>query len=138
MAKMESTRLQVARRVRARDGSDLRILPTVGGASMAHASLPPGAISQAVYHRTVEEIWSCVSGRRSLWRSLDGRENVIKLRPGVSASIPRGTRFQFRNDGDKRLAVVIATAPPSSEGRKGRKGRMGPGGDEAVACDGLW
>ncbi len=126
MANIESTRLQDAPLVRAPDGSDVRVLPTVDGASMVYASLPPGAITQAVYHRTVEELWYCVSGRGRLWRSLDGEEQVIELEPGVSANIPLGTRFQFRNDGGERLEIVIATVPPW------------PGEDEAVACDGPW
>ncbi len=54
---------------------------------------------------------------------------MIDLEPGVSANIPLGARFQFRNDGDERLEIVIATAPPWPKG---------PGEDEAVACDGPW
>ncbi len=126
MAKIGSTRLEDAPLVHAPDGSDIRVLPAVDGASMVHASLPPGAITQAVYHRTVEEIWYCVSGRGRLWRSFDDDESVIDLEPAVSASIPLGARFQFRNDGGERLEIVIATAPPW------------PGDDEAVACDGVW
>ncbi len=126
MANIESTHLEDAPLVRAPDGSDIRILPAMDGASMVHASLPSGAITQAIYHRTVEEIWYCVSGRGRLWRSLDDDESVIDLAPGVSANIPLGTRFQFQNDGDERLEIVIATVPPW------------PGDEEAVACDGPW
>ena len=123
---MRSVRVESAPVVTAPDGSAVRILPTVGGASMVHASLPSCAVTQAVYHRTVEELWYCVDGVGRLWRSNDGEESVIDLSPGVSASIPLGVRFQFRNDGDGVLEIVIATAPPW------------PGDDEAVACDGEW
>ena len=93
---------------------------------MIHDSVAPGAITQAVYHRTVEELWYCIAGRGRLWRSLDGGESTIELEPGASANIPLGTRFQFRNDGDSPLEIIIATAPPW------------PGGGEAVECDGPW
>ena len=63
MTKIESTRLKDAPLVRAPDVSDIRLLLTNDGASMVHASLPPAAITQAVYHRTVKEIWYCVGGR---------------------------------------------------------------------------
>ena len=126
MAKIESTSLHSAPLVRAPDGSDIRILPAVDGASMSHASLPPRAITQAVYHRTVEELWYCIAGRGRLWRSLDGDESTIELEPGASANIPLGTRFQFRNDGDGPLEIIIATAPPW------------PGDGEAARCDGPW
>jgi mannose-6-phosphate isomerase-like protein (cupin superfamily) len=112
--------------VTAPDGSAVRILPTVGGASMVHASLPAGAVTQAVYHRTVEELWYCIGGMGRLWRSDDGDPSVIDLSAGVSVNIPLGVRFQFRNDGDDALEIVIATVP------------AWPGDDEAVACDGKW
>ncbi|MCH7740372.1 MAG: cupin domain-containing protein [Chloroflexi bacterium] len=129
MAKIESGRLEDAPLVRAPDGSDIRILPAVDGGSMVHASLSPGAITRAVFHRTVEETWYCLSGHGRLWRSMDGRERVIDLEPGVGANIPLGTRFQFRNDGDGLLEIVIATMPPWPGE---------PGNGDAVECDGPW
>jgi mannose-6-phosphate isomerase-like protein (cupin superfamily) len=46
--------------------------------------------------------------------------------PGVSLSIPLGTRFQLRNDGHAPLAAVAVTMPPW------------PGEDEAELVDGAW
>ena len=123
---MRSVRLESAPVVTAPDGSVVRILPTVGGASMVHVSLSAGAVSRAVYHRTVEELWYCVGGVGRLWRSDGGEDSVIDLSAGVGANIPLGVRFQFRNDGRDTLEIVIATVP------------AWPGEDEAVACDGEW
>jgi mannose-6-phosphate isomerase-like protein (cupin superfamily) len=112
--------------VTAPDGSTVRILATVDGASMVRASLPVGAVTRAVYHRTVEELWYCVGGVGRLWRLGGGESSVVELTAGISVNIPLGTRFQFRNDGEDALEIVIATVP------------AWPGDDEAVACDGQW
>ncbi|HEY6733934.1 MAG TPA: hypothetical protein VI256_09075 [Roseiarcus sp.] len=50
------------------DGTAVRLLLSLAGGSMAHFELPPGAVSHAVTHRTVEEIWFVVSGRGAIWR----------------------------------------------------------------------
>ena len=39
------------------DGAAVRLLLSLPGGSMAHFVLPAGAVSHAVTHRTVEEIW---------------------------------------------------------------------------------
>ncbi len=70
---------------------------------MAHFRLPPGAVSKAVAHRTVEEVWYFVAGSGRMWRSFEGRDEVIEVLPGVSISIPVGAKFQFRCDGDAAL-----------------------------------
>jgi mannose-6-phosphate isomerase-like protein (cupin superfamily) len=44
------------------DGSEVRLLARGPTGGMAHFLLPPGAVSRAVRHRTVEELWSVVSG----------------------------------------------------------------------------
>ena len=51
---------------------------------------------------------------------------VIELRPGVSLTIPVGTRFQFRALGDEALEAVGVTMPP------------GPGEGEAYVVEGIW
>ncbi|NQW16926.1 MAG: cupin domain-containing protein [Chloroflexi bacterium] len=126
MTAIQQIDVTTAQQVIAPDGSTVRILPTVEGASMVHAELPPGAVTQAVFHRTVEELWYCIGGTGRLWREDDQSESVTDLSPGISANIPLGTRFQFRNDSDAALEIVIATVPPW------------PGDDEAVPCDGKW
>jgi mannose-6-phosphate isomerase-like protein (cupin superfamily) len=114
------------------DGSQVRVLLARAGGSMAHFSLPPGAVSKAVVHRSVEEIWYVVGGRGAMWRrDAAGVEAVTPLAPGVCLTIPLGTCFQFRADpvaegGAEPLAAVGITMPPW------------PGPDEALPVDGPW
>ncbi len=108
------------------DGSEVRILCGLSRGSMAQFSLPPGAVSKAVAHRSVEEVWCFIAGRGRMWRQLEGREEVVEVGPGVSISIPVGTRFQFRCDGGEALVAVGATMPPW------------PGDGEACVVDGKW
>jgi len=108
------------------DGSEIRLLVMVNGGSMVHCTLRPGQISQAVRHRSVEEVWYCVAGAGQLWRRSGQAEEVVDLQPGVAVSIPVGTEFQFRTRGERPLEVVITTMPPW------------PGADEAIAVQGAW
>lgn len=112
--------------VKAPDGSDVRVLLALAGGSMAHFQLAPGQVSAAVVHRTVEEIWYVVTGRGQMWRSQDGREEVVELLPGTCLTIPVGTRFQFRAAAAQTLAAVAVTLPPW------------PGEGEAVFVAGPW
>ena len=73
------------------DGSEVRVLARLAGGSMAHFRLPAGAVSRAVVHRTVEELWYFVGGRGRMWRHDGEREEIVEARPGVSISIPVGT-----------------------------------------------
>jgi len=122
----ETRRLAEAPRVVAPDGSEVHIFCASGRGSMAQFSLAPGAVAKAVSHRTVEEIWYFVSGRGRMWRHLDGHEEVVEVGPGVSLSIPVGTRFQFRCDGSEKLVAVGVTMPPW------------PGAEEAYVVEGPW
>jgi mannose-6-phosphate isomerase-like protein (cupin superfamily) len=108
------------------DGSEVRLLCAVPRGSMAAFTLKPGAVSKAVVHRTVEELWFIASGRGRMWRRSTDGEDVVELAAGVSVSIPVGTWFQFRCDGDEPLVAVGVTMPPW------------PGGDEAMFVDGPW
>jgi mannose-6-phosphate isomerase-like protein (cupin superfamily) len=108
------------------DGTAARLLVSLPGGSMAHFELPAGAVSHAVTHRTVEEIWFVVSGRGSIWRRQGGVESTEPLGPGTALTIPLGTAFQFRADGGSALAFVAITMPPW------------PGMDEAVPVEGPW
>src|SRR5271168_4796351 len=80
------------------DGTAVRLLLSLAGGSMIHFELHAGAVSHAVAHRTVEEIWFVVSGRGSIWRHQNGVESIVPLAPGTSLTIPLGTAFQFRAD----------------------------------------
>ena len=44
---------------------------------MAHGTLPPGAVSLAVTHRTVAEIWFVTGGAAEVWRKGGGGERVL-------------------------------------------------------------
>ena len=108
------------------DGSEVRLLCATSRASMARFTLRPGAVSKAVVHRTVEEIWFITGGSGRMWRKTGEREEVTELAAGCSLTIPAGTHFQFRNDGAAPLEAVAVTMPPW------------PGEDEAYAVTGPW
>jgi mannose-6-phosphate isomerase-like protein (cupin superfamily) len=108
------------------DGSEVRLLCRVAGGSMAHFRLPSGGCSQAVVHRTVEELWFVTAGEGELWRRAGGEEEVVALRAGVAVTIPVGTVFQFRAAAHSEIAIVGVTIPPW------------PGDDEAVPAPGRW
>lgn len=112
--------------VLAPDGSEIRLLVQVAGGSLVHCTLPPGGVTHAVQHRTVEEVWFCLAGSGQLWRSAEDVEDVTDLVPGVAVSLPLGTRFQFRANGTQPLEVVITTLPPW------------PGPGEAFPVAGHW
>ena len=126
MPDFETRRLPGAPDVTAPDGSDVRVLPGLRGGGMAHFTLPSGATSRAVAHRTVEEIWYFVGGRGEMWRRQGDREEIVVAEPGVSVTIPLGTRFQFRTLGAEPLVAVAVTMPPW------------PGDGEAYVVDGPW
>jgi mannose-6-phosphate isomerase-like protein (cupin superfamily) len=108
------------------DGTAVRPLASLAGGSFAHFELPAGAVSHAVTHRTVEEIWYFVAGAGQLWRRQGQTESVVDVRPGVCLTIPLGTDFQFRADPTAALAFVAATIPPW------------PGETEAFRVEGRW
>jgi mannose-6-phosphate isomerase-like protein (cupin superfamily) len=108
------------------DGTDVRPLLALSGGSMAHFSLVPGRTSVAVTHRTVEEIWFVLGGHGEMWRSQDGRDEIVRLHAGLCLTIPLGCRFQLRATGTEALTMAAITMPPW------------PGMDEAVAVEGVW
>ncbi|WP_329569724.1 cupin domain-containing protein [Kitasatospora sp. NBC_01266] len=98
--------------VTATDGSSVLPLGELSGAaSMAHFELAAGAVSRAVSHATVQELWHVVAGSGQLWRRQHGRQEVTPLRVGTTVSIPLGTAFQFRADDDAALRILAATVP---------------------------
>jgi mannose-6-phosphate isomerase-like protein (cupin superfamily) len=108
------------------DGSKVRVLCAATRGSMAMFTLSPSAVSKAVVHRTVEELWYIVSGTGRIWRRFGEQEEVTELAAGVSLSIPLGTQFQFRCDSTEPLSAIGVTMPPW------------PGEDEAVFINGPW
>ena len=108
------------------DGSEVRVLCSGIRGSMAHFSLPGGQVSQAVAHHTIEEVWYFLAGRGQFWRREGMEQEIVDVSEGVSISIPPGTHFQFRNDGEEALTAVGVSMPPW------------PGEGEAHTVEGLW
>lgn len=127
MPDFESKRVPAEYDLLAPDGSEIRLLHSLAGASVVHCALPVGAVSTPVTHRSVEEIWVFLAGEGQIWRKQGERELVLDVRRGLSLTIPLGTQFQFRNTGAVPLEFIIATTPPW------------PGEDEAIVLDaGRW
>ena len=126
MGRFETKRLSTSVDAMAPDGSEVRVLCRAARGSMAHFSLPGGQVSRAVAHRSIEEVWYVLAGRGRFWRRQGADEEIVEVSEGVSISIPPGTHFQFRNDGDEALAAVGVSMPPW------------PGADEAYPVDGIW
>ena len=122
----DTMRLPETADVLAPDGSEVRLLPRLAGGSMAHFALSPGAVSRAVRHRTVEEIWYVLAGSGEMWRTVADVTEVAKLAPGVAVTIPVGASFQFRASAEARLEAVAIIMPPW------------PGADEVEFVEGVW
>jgi mannose-6-phosphate isomerase-like protein (cupin superfamily) len=112
--------------VLAPDTSEIRLLVNTSQGSMAHGTLPPGGVSLAISHSTVEEVWYVTEGRGQVWRKHDGHEEVVDVGPGTALTIPVGAHFQFRTVGDEPLRFVMWTMPPW------------PGAHEAVRVPDYW
>jgi mannose-6-phosphate isomerase-like protein (cupin superfamily) len=122
--------------VLAPDTSEIRLLVGTTRGSLAHGTLPPGGVSLAIVHRTVEEVWYVTAGRGQVWRKQDGRgqvwrkqdgrEAVVDVEPGTALTIPTGVHFQFRTTGSEPLCFVMCTMPPW------------PGEQEAVRVPDYW
>jgi mannose-6-phosphate isomerase-like protein (cupin superfamily) len=126
LMEFETRRISSAPDAIAPDGSEVRVLCRLSRGSLAHFSLAPKAVSRAVAHHTVEEVWYVVSGYGRMWRKLGHEEEIVEVGPGVSLSIPAGTHFQFRCDGLEPLAAIGTTMPPW------------PGEGEAYFVEGKW
>ena len=94
------------------DGSHVRELLSLPSGSAAHCELPPGAVSRAGHHRTVDEIWYILEGCGEMWRRDGSFEEVVALQPGLCLTIPVGISFQFRTIGDSPLSAFAVTMPP--------------------------
>lgn len=126
MERFETKRLPSVVDTMAPDGSEVRILCSGTRGSMAHFSLPGRQVSQAVAHHSIEEVWYFLAGRGRFWRKAGMDQDIVEVSEGVSISIPPGTHFQFRNDGEEALAAVGVSMPPW------------PGEGEAYTVEGIW
>ena len=104
--RFETRRAPTAADAIAPDGSEVRILCGLIRGGLALFSLPPGAVARAVAHRTIEELWYVIAGHGRMWRKSGGVEEVVDLDPGLSLSIPTGSHFQFRCDGEDELHIL--------------------------------
>jgi mannose-6-phosphate isomerase-like protein (cupin superfamily) len=120
----QTARVRAGYDLLAPDTSEIRLLVQLDRGSLVHCTLRTGHVTQAVRHRTVQEVWYCLAGSGELWRSDGAHEDVVQLRPGVSATIPLGVSFQFR--AQHTLELVITTMPPW------------PGASEAEPVPGPW
>jgi mannose-6-phosphate isomerase-like protein (cupin superfamily) len=126
MTELEIRRVGQTVDVVAADGSELVLLARTDRASMAHGSLHSGAVSHAIAHRTVDEVWFVVSGAAEVWRANERGESIEIVEAGASLAIPCGTRFQYRTIGSEPFRFIMATIP------------AWPGDDEAVPTPGIW
>jgi mannose-6-phosphate isomerase-like protein (cupin superfamily) len=97
------------------DGSEIRELAGVpsgnsANQSLAQATVPPGASTQAHYHRSSEEIYLFTAGAGRM--ILAGEEAPV--RAGDCVVIPPGLEHQLVNDGSEPLVLLCCCAPPYS------------------------
>jgi mannose-6-phosphate isomerase-like protein (cupin superfamily) len=97
------------------DGSEIRELAGVpsGNAanqSLAQATVPPGAATEAHYHRRSEEIYLFTAGSGRM--ILAGEEAAV--RAGDCVVIAPGAEHQLVNDGAEPLVLLCCCSPPYS------------------------
>jgi mannose-6-phosphate isomerase-like protein (cupin superfamily) len=97
------------------DGSEIRELAGVpsgnsANQSLAQATVPPGARTEAHYHRTSEEIYLFTAGAGRMM--LDGEQAAV--RAGDCVVIPPGAEHQLFNDGAEPLVLMCCCSPPYS------------------------
>jgi mannose-6-phosphate isomerase-like protein (cupin superfamily) len=126
MRELETVNLPFKADLFAPDSSEIRLLSKLPGGSLCHCTLPPHTISKAIKHKSVEEIWYFLHGMGEIWRKLGGQEKIVRVKAGLSLTIPRQTEFQFRNTGSEPLCFLCLTMPPW------------PGAEEAEFVNGHW
>jgi mannose-6-phosphate isomerase-like protein (cupin superfamily) len=94
------------------DGSEIYLLSNGTHGSLCQCLLPEGAVSLAVLHKTVEELWYVLDGEGEVWRSRLCDDVPVLVRNGSSLVIPPQVPFQFRNTGTGSLKFLITTMPP--------------------------
>jgi len=117
--------------ITAPDGSAVRLLLDgrhgATRCSMVEVSIPAGAVSRPVRHRTVEEVWYIIAGRGRVWRCLPDLPATevapVAVAAGDAIVIPTGWAFQFAADGNDNsaddagagaggLRFICVTMPP--------------------------
>ena len=123
---LDPVALRIERDYCAPDGSEIFELSKGTHGSLCQCILPEAATSQAVSHKTVEELWYFLSGEGEVWRDGLSHNVPVVVRAGFSLVIPAHTPFQFRNTGSGPLTFLITTMPPW------------PGPDECRTENGYW
>jgi mannose-6-phosphate isomerase-like protein (cupin superfamily) len=108
------------------DTSDIRLLNGFDTGGLCHCTLGIGKVSLAVKHKTVSEIWYCLSGKGEIWQMKNEASEVRQFGAADSFTIHPGNSFQFRNTGNENLCILIVTMP------------KWPGTDEAEMVNSYW
>lgn len=112
---MHVGRLDEARPFTTLDGSTIRevagraSLPSENQ-SLAEATVPVGAETQAHFHRTSEELYLFTQGMGRIRVGDEERE----IRAGDCVVLPPGTEHKLWNTGDEDLKLLCCCAPPYS------------------------
>jgi mannose-6-phosphate isomerase-like protein (cupin superfamily) len=98
-----------------KDGSEIRSIldrtnSTAANQSLAEATLPPGAATEAHRHPVTEEVYYVLRGVGRMAVGFEERE----VGPGDGVLIPPGTRHTIRNVGAEPLVFLCCCAPPYS------------------------
>ncbi len=116
MSNLRTGRLDDARPFTTKDGSTIRevagpvSLPTANQ-SLAQATVPAGAATDAHYHHVAEEIYHFTAGSGRL--RLGDREGHV--RAGDTVVIPPGTEHKLWASPDEDLVLLCCCAPPYSD-----------------------
>ena len=119
------------------DGSEVRLVLTgqhgATRCSVVEVTIPAGAVSSPVRHRSVEEAWYVLDGAGEVWRCPPdvpaSTVAAVSVRPGDALTIPAGWRFQFKalsEDGLRFLCVTIPAWPGMDEAVRVEEGGLGP------------
>ena len=98
-----------------KDGSEIRSIldrtnSSASNQSLAEATLPPGAATDAHRHPRTEEIYYILRGTGQMTVGMEQRE----VGPGDGILIPPGTRHTIENIGQEPLVFLCCCAPPYS------------------------
>ena len=83
----ETKRINSAPDAIAPDGSEVRLLCGLNRGGMAVFTLPSKAVSKAIAHHTVEEVWYFISGHGRMWRRSGNHKETVDVGPDTLATL---------------------------------------------------